>query len=212
MDPLKATLLDDDAFRLLAIPYGGPIPSQHSPRGVDLDGEWFDEDTDLQLARMKARPVDWHHGFDTTFKSTVIGKAVDPALEEDGVWVTVWFDHNVRRLQLIKELAERGAQLFGSSQALGPEVVKARTGHIDVWPYVAQALTTAPQNTLSVLEPLKAKGLDMRPMKALSFDSRLRDLAADLQATSEMGDPAAARRLADLDTATQRLLDITKQR
>lgn len=25
LTPMKATLLDDDAFRLLALPYGGPI-------------------------------------------------------------------------------------------------------------------------------------------------------------------------------------------
>jgi len=195
---LKATLLDDDAFRLLAIPFGGPIPSPHSPIGVDLDGEWFDEQTDITVkgSLPKSVPVDWHHGMDTYMKGETIGKAVDPEMDEDGWWVTVWLDHGKRRLALIKELAERGAQLFGSSQADGPAVAKAKTGHIERWPYVAQALSTSPQNTLSVARPLKAA--TVQPLEA-----KMRDLASDLRRTYERGDDEAkARRvLADLEAA-----------
>jgi len=195
---LKATLLDDDAFRLLAIPFGGPIPSPHSPIGVDLDGEWFDEQTDITVkgSLPKSVPVDWHHGMDTYMKGETIGKAVDPEMDEDGWWVTVWLDHGKRRLALIKELAERGAQLFGSSQADGPAVQKATTGHIEAWPYVAQALSTSPQNTLSVARPLKAA--TVQPLEA-----KMRDLASDLRRTYERGDDEAkARRvLADLEAA-----------
>ena len=196
----KATLLDDDAFRLLAIPFGGPIPNPKSPIGVDLDGEWFDESTDIRVdgELPKSVPVDWHHGMDTTLKAEVLGKAVDPEMDEDGWWVTVWLDHGKRRLALIKELAERGATLYGSSQALGPEVRKASTGHIDVWPYVAQALSTSPQNTLSVARPLKA---------AIATPYiKMRDLSADLSATLATGESEAmARRAAsDLLTNTER--------
>lgn len=207
---VKATLLDDDAFRLLAIPFGGPIPSPYSPTGVDLDGEWFDEATDIDPDRLKARPVDWHHGFDTHMKATTIGKAVDPVMEDDGWWVTVWLDHGQRRLDLIKELADRGAKLFGSSQSVGAEVVKASTGHIDTWPYVAQALSTAPQNTYSVMEPLKADASISRPYKAL-LPRQLHDLAADLRDTSDTGDPAAVRRrLDEFSDAAERTLDTMK--
>ena len=193
MRELKATILDDDAFRLLAIPFGGPIPNPKSPIGVDLDGEWFDDKTDIRVKGElpKSVPVDWHHGMDTTVKADVIGKAVDPEMDEDGWWVTVWLDHGARRLALIKELAERGATLFGSSQASGPEVVKASTGHIEVWPYIAQALSTSPQNTLSVARPLKAV--------LTSPAVKLRDLSTDLQRTSEAGDVAAKARRAAVD-------------
>src|SRR5512143_1223700 len=45
---MKATPLDDDAFRLLAFPFGGPLPSDVFPRGVDLDRETFTERTDIK--------------------------------------------------------------------------------------------------------------------------------------------------------------------
>jgi hypothetical protein len=44
---MKATLLDDDAFRLLALPFGGPIPFPGAPRGADLDRQWLSERTDF---------------------------------------------------------------------------------------------------------------------------------------------------------------------
>lgn len=204
---LKATVLDDDAFRLLAIPFGGPIPSPKSPRGVDLDGEWFDEDTDIRVkgALPRSVPVDWHHGMDSTFKAEVIGKAIDPEMDDEGWWVTVWLDHGARRLNLIKRLAEQGAQLFGSSQSSGPDVRKASTGHIEVWPYVAQALSTSPQNTHSVIRPMKAA-------VGSTIEAKMRDLARDLRSTSEMGDDEAkARRvLAELAAAESAIAKLVR--
>lgn len=215
---LKATLLDDDAFRLLAIPFGGPIPSPHSPRGVDLDGEWFDERTDIKPHLWPEREVDWHHGRDGVMGRTVIGKAVlDDEPQEDGWWVTVWLKHGERRLALIRELAERGAQLFGSSQAPRGTVRKASTGYIEVWPYWRQTLSTSPQNTLSVIAPLKADDeAESRPLaavKAALLSDHLRDLAADLRLTSERGEDAAMfRRAVDLDAATRRALETVRTR
>src|SRR5688500_3866755 len=106
--PIKAKPLDDDELgawfdgrvsrRFLAIPWGGPIPSQKSSLGVDLDGEWFSERTDIYgkfpiLKRERERPVDFHHGLDPTgmMGSTIIGKSIlDPDPDEDGWWVDVW--------------------------------------------------------------------------------------------------------------------------
>lgn len=215
MTPVKATLLDDDGFRLLAIPFGGPIPSPHSPRGVDVDGEWFSERTDIKPDWLKARAVDWHHGKDPygmmnparyagmaqppAESREVIGKAVDPVMDEDGWWVTVWLDHGARRLGLVKQLAERGAQLFGSSETVAGLQAKASTGEILRWPYWRQTLSTSPQNTHSVLRPLKAAlddALTDFPSTTPAFwrdiTGDLRDLAADLRRTSAMpGDDAA---------------------
>lgn len=192
---VKATLLDDDAFRLLAFPFGGPIPSPRSPRGVDLDGEWFSERTDIKPAWLKARPVDWHHGADATLGREVIGKAVDPVMDEDGVWVTVWLDHGARRLNLIKQLAEQGAKLFGSSESVAGLVKKDKaTGEILEWPYWRQTLSTSPQNTLSVMRPLKASVAHIDPdyiTPAFWADlgPRLADLASDLRLTSAVTPP-----------------------
>lgn len=214
----KATILDDDSFRLLAIPFGGPIPSPHSPRGVDLDGEWFSERTDIRPEWLKARAVDWHHGADSTFGREVIGKAVDPVMDEDGWWVTVWLDHGKRRIELIKRLAERGAQIFGSSESVAGLVSKAATGEILSWPYWRQTLSTSPQNTRSVIRPVKAVGLQDPSLSTTAFwhdvSRELSALASDLRspwghapgksaATDPAMDLAVRQYLAALDKALE---------
>lgn len=199
MTPYKATILDDNGFRLLAFPFTGPIPSPRAPRGVDVDGEWFSERTDIKPEWLKARAVDWHHGVDEITKRETIGKAVDPVMEEDGWWVTIWLDHGARRLALIKRLAEAGAQLFGSSESVAGLTAKASTGEILRWPYWRQTLSTSPQNTHSVLRPLKAAlddaTGDLYPVTTPAFwrdiTAEVRGLAADLRRTSYGGDGAA---------------------
>lgn len=196
MAPVKATVLDDDSFRLLAIPFGGPIPQKGAPRGVDLDGEWFSERTDIKPAWFDTRIVDWHHGNDPLMGRTALGKAIDlgpfggagDEPDEDGWWVTVWMKHGERRVDLVRRLAERGAQLYGSSESVAGLVQKARDGEILAWPYVRQTLSTSPQNTYSVLRPLKATLDDylaegLLPGAAFWADTEraMRDLGASLR-------------------------------
>jgi cation transport regulator ChaB len=196
MQPVKATVLDDDSFRLLAIPFGGPIPQRDAPRGVDLDGEWFSPRTDIKPAWFDTRLVDWHHGHDDLMGRAVLGKAVDlgpfggagDEPDEDGWWVTVWLAHGERRVDLVKKLAERGAKLYGSSESVAGLVQKARSGEILSWPYVRQTLSTSPQNTYSVLRPLKATLDDylssgLLPSAAFWADTEraMRDLGASLR-------------------------------
>lgn len=195
--PIKATLLDDDKFSLLAIPFGGPIPNPKAPHGVDLDGEWFSERTDIKADWLPERLVDWHHGADDTFRRDVIGKADNLRMEEDGWWVDVWLEHGKKRLDLIKRLAERGAQLFGSSESVAGMVSKASTGEILIWPYWRQTLSTSPQNTLSILRPIKAALEDTftdytpSPSFWADIEDAMRNLGADLRLTSLVGDAGA---------------------
>jgi hypothetical protein len=162
--PMKAAPLSDDAFALRAIPFSGPIPSPKWPGGVDLDGETFTHRTDIKPDWFKSRPVDWHHGQDPTGKMarTTLAEAHDLREEEDGWWVTVWLKAGEKRLRLIESLAKKGAQLFGSSEPVqGLVKVNKATGHIDQWPYLRQTLSTSPQNTHSIIRPLKASLDDM---------------------------------------------------
>ena len=195
---LKATPLDDDAFRLLAHPFGGPIPYPGAPRGADIDHQWFSERTDFKTDWFPFRLVDWHHRTDAASKADILGKAVDPETDEDGQWVTVWLKHGERRVNLVKRIAEMGGTIFGSSEAVpGMGLVKATTGkvvpwrrdipgEIVLWPYMRQALSTSPQNTHSVLRPLKATlddfaAEDASPTKAFFDDlaTFLDDLVSD---------------------------------
>lgn len=201
--------------RHLAIPFGGPIPSEHSKAGVDLDGEFFDATTDLygplrQYGR--ERLVDWHH---VTFgdrtdpmgamKGAILGRVVLDAapssdmvddIEYEGVWADFWANAGERRRALVAALERRAVPLFGSSQPLQRAVLIDRNGHIDQWPVRFHTITTSPQNTHAVLPPMKAM-LDDPYLAELSVGA-LRayltgedNLGRDLLPTSAQGEDGA---------------------
>jgi hypothetical protein len=208
---LKAELVDDRHFRVLAIPFGGPI------RGRDLDGEYFSPRTDIKAEWFTERPVLWHHGGDRLIGDTVIGKATDLTLEDDGWWVDVWVRHGDRRADLISRLAAR-APLYGSSGTLDYLKKAAPSGEILVWPYIEQTLTTSPQNTYSVAKPAKAALDDFieaeiavsAAVKALLTD--LDALGADLTPTSGRSEAVAMARLDDALAASDDLLTELRRR
>ena len=189
MHPIKATILDDDHFRLLAIPFTGPIG------GRDLDGQRFTPKTNIYPDLLPARLVDWHHGQDKLMGRTVLGKAIlDPEPEDDGWWVDVWLKHGEKRVNLVKRLAEK-APIFGSSEALW---VKADAkGDITDWPYWRQTLSTSPQNTHSIVRPAMKATLDEMTSAGIAVDDRLRSFVADLDAlgvdlrSTSLGEDAA---------------------
>lgn len=214
---VKAAPMDPDALaawfagkaprRLLAIPFGGPIVG---PDGVGRDQqlEYFDARTDIKPDWFEARPVLWHHGNDVTGKAGtgVIGKASNLGArdgtpgepDEDGWWVDLWIRAGERNAARVKALAERGATLYGSSSAIPHLVKRGKAGHIEVWPYIEQTLTTAPVNTLSTFAPSMKAVLDGFTeaqidtsdvlMAVLAELDALRDLRPDL---STDGDGAA---------------------
>ena len=183
---IKASLVDDNHFRLLAIPFGGPLG------GKDLDGEYFSAKTDIKPDWFSERPVLWHHGQDEYMSDTVIGKATDLTKEDDGWWVDVWIKAGEKRAELVKRLAQK-APIFGSSGTIGYLRKATKAGEILVWPYVEQTLTTSPQNALSIAKPAKAWLDDFDDasipvhdaLKAFLTD--LDNLGADLPLTS-LGD------------------------
>jgi hypothetical protein len=150
--------------RMLAIPYGGTIPQAGAPRGVDIDGEWFSERTDLYaghkaLLATRDRLVDFHHRMDPTgyMGDAILGKAVaDESPEMDGLWVDLWANAGERRLRLVADLERRGAHLYGSSESAPGWRVNKATGEILTWPWIRQTISTSPQNTLAVMPSLKA--------------------------------------------------------
>ena len=219
--PVKAKALEPDEQeawfagkvprRILAIPFGGPIPSPKSQarrgprRGVvqpptDIYGDY------AFLRANRERLVDFHHsaqppgkGYgDPTGMMTghVIGKSIlDPDPDEDGWWSDFWFKAGEKRVALIKRLAERGAQLFGSSQPAKANVDK-ESGEILTWVHLFQTISPSPQNTLSVLRPkaiLEDADLAGIPVSAAMRDliEKMRDLDADLRRTSLAGDDGA---------------------
>lgn len=149
---IKATILDGDHLRLLALPYGGALPNPHYAKGMDLDREWFSPNTDFKPDWLDTRLVDWHHGEDGELRREVIGRATDLAFDDDGGWVRLWLERGKKSVERVRRLVEAGGQLFGSSETLARLVRKdAATGEILEWPYLRQTLTTSPVNHLSVV-------------------------------------------------------------
>jgi hypothetical protein len=207
---VKATPLDDDAFRLLALPFGGPIPHPGAPRGADLDRQWFSERTDVGDVP-KWVPVTWHHGQDSMLRNEVIGKAGDLRFDDDGGWVTVWLDHGRRRTRLIKQLAEAAkddpeVDIFGSSEAVtGTARVntgkaelpwrRSIPGEITRWWYIGQTLSTSPQNTNSILTPVKATLTDLASGDLTATASFFDDLSTFLDSLAPSSDTGKAGRV-----------------
>jgi hypothetical protein len=230
---LKATVIDDDSFRLLAIPFGGPIGRPGTsryiaglPNGYDLDRQAFELATDIKPKWLTVRLVDWHHRDDphpASMGDAIVGKAVDlgdvdgasDEPDEDGWWVTFWLKQGARRRETIRLLAKATDPetdeplLYGSSET-APGMGKLRTldgkvvpwkrstpGTIVEWPYLRQTLSTSPQNTLSVLRPLKATLSDLwsageSPADAFFDDlSRLLDNLAASPVSDLAGDDTA---------------------
>jgi hypothetical protein len=181
-EPMNTTQLDAWLSgriprRILVLPFGGPIPKAGAPRGSDLDGEWFDENTDIThghkaLIESRERVVDWHHRQDPTglMKGAILGHVLmDTYPEDEGIWADFWANAGEKRRDLIARLERGGVPLYGSSEAAYKKA--DMNGHIDVWPLIRHTITTSPQNTYAVLPPLKAfltvPSIDELPADAL---------------------------------------------
>lgn len=173
MHDLKAQLIDESHFRVLAIPFGGMLD------GKDLDGEFFSARTDIKPDWFSERPVLWHHGQDSYLGDHVIGKATDLVEDEDGWWVDVWLKRGEKYAELINSLSQK-APLYGSSGTISYLKRAAPDGEILVWPYVEQTLTLTPSNALSVSRPAKAV-LDAFDSADIRLDARLKAVLADIE-------------------------------
>lgn len=203
---MKAAPLDPDALsawyagkaprRLLAIPFGGPIVLPDG-KGRDLEGEFFDERTDIKPDWFDARPVLWQHGTDPSGRAGtgLIGKADNLGSrdgqrgipDDDGWWVDMWIKAGERNAQRVKALQERGAQLFGSSAAIPHLVRRGKAGHIEVWPYIEQTLTTAPVNRLSTFAAPSMKAvLDDFTSAQITVPDLLRDVLTELDTLRDL--------------------------
>ncbi len=243
-EPMKAQALDAEGMeawfdgrtprRLLVIPFGGPIPSADG-KGRDMDLEYFDEKTDIKPDWFTRRPADWHHSQDPTglLNGTLIGhvdrlgneKGELGAPDDYGWWADFWFQAGERRIRAVRQLAlQKGAELFGSSYAYPNLVKRGKAGHLDVWPYMMQTLSTSPQNINSIHRPAKA-ALDLFDQADITVEPLLRDVLTeletlrDLPATFPMGSEQAAKagrelsgaNLAEIEKWLEVLESITKE-
>lgn len=197
METLKADQVSNSKWRVLAIPFGGPMKG-----GKDLDGEYFDAATDIKPRWFKSRPVIFHHGVDAVLKDAELGtQELDDEPDADGWWSTVWLDRSAAYWKQVDALLRAG-KMYGSSGAVAHLVRKNRTtGHIDVWPHAEQTLTPTPANPYARIVASKSLVL---------ADAFPDDLRADLFGGGEPagdlprnGDDVAKRRQAASDRASR---------
>lgn len=219
--------------RILVAPFGGPLAKA---KGLDLDGEYFDERTDFygpypELKASRDRLVDFHHAtfLDRTgtpaeqaVKGAIMGRVVlDDHFEEPdwgfaGLWGDFWANAGERRRSLIAHLEQQGHALYGSTQPVPGGVRRGKAGHIEVWPIQYHTISTSPQNTYAIVPPLKAALLSEEvSIGALrAFGAHLDSLGDSLRGPSGMGDDGAKagrvfsrRNEADLEALMRELED-----
>lgn len=199
MGTMKAEQIGPAHWRVLAIPFGGPLA------GRDLDGEFFSPRTDIKADWFAERPVLWHHGGDAAVGADPIGKQGELTKSDDGWWGDIWIERQNRYFAQIEKLMSQG-RMFGSSASMPHLVKKASNGEFLVWPHIEQTLSPVPRNPFSVVRAAKASdhftsaGIELDPaLKGLlsDLDTLTADLESDLP--SGGGDPAMTRLSSTLD-------------
>jgi hypothetical protein len=193
MAALKAEQLGTAKWRVLAIPFGGPLKG-----GKDLDGEYFSPRTDPKPTWFKERPTLFHHGLDATIGDEDVGIEGEITKEQDGWWAPLWLDRQSRYFAQLDALIRAG-KMFGSSGSMAHLVRKAADGEILVWPHVEQTLTLTPSNIFSRIAASKA--LDDFTTAGIELDPAMRDVLTELDSPSDLGpdlptggdDPAMAK-------------------
>jgi len=193
-DPMKAERLTTTKWRVLAIPFGGPLKG-----GKDLDGEFFSANTDIKADWFDRRPVIFHHAQDETLKDETLGTEDDLEQAKDGWWATLWLDRANQYWERINKLLAAG-KMYGSSGALGHLVRKDhKSGEILVWPHIEQTLTPTPANPFARVVPVKA--LDHFSSVGIELDPAMLDVLSEPDATDlgpdlpEGGDDSAMERI-----------------
>lgn len=186
MYPLKSEVVHTGKYRVLALPFGGPI------KGKDMDGEYFSKRTDPKPEWFTERPVLFHHGLDRTISDSMIGRQGPIATGAEGWWADLWIDKQNKYFAQIEHLISSG-RMYGSSGSMPHLVKKAADGELLIWPHIEQTLSPLPRNPYSVVRATKAlddyseAGLDVSRILA-----ELQMLSTDLrQGTSATGDSAA---------------------
>jgi hypothetical protein len=195
MEHLKAEQIGTSKWRVLAIPFYGPFKG-----GKDLDGEYFDRETDIKARWFKSRPVLFHHGGDPAAKDEEYGdQELDAEPTDDGWWSTVWLNRAARYASQVEAMLRAG-KMYGSSGAISHLVRKdPRTGHIEVWPHAEQTLTPTPANPYARITASKA----VADLSAIAADLRP-DLLNDGEPSGDLsaiGDAVANAREAALADA-----------
>ena len=148
---------DDWRLEILGVPFGGPID------GKDLQGEKFDEKTQIHQDFYKEIPVNYFHGLDPitgqpTGDPTYIGKAKYLRKDHRGHWYEAILDKTKEFAKKVWEAAKKG-MAAASSESINHLVRTEKDGRITNWPVAGMAVLDVsegrhPVNSFAVAVPL----------------------------------------------------------
>lgn len=191
MEALKAEVVKTGHYKVLALPFGGPL------KGKDLDGDFFSERTDPKPHWFPQRPVIWHHGLDRTYGGDpLVGHQEGITKAKDGWWGDIWLDKQNRYFEQIDAMIQSG-RMFGSSGTMRHLIKSTTDGELLVWPHIEQTLSPVPRNPYSIVRATKALAeFEEAGIKSdiLAVLHQLEDVSSDLRPVTSVlpGDGVAA--------------------
>ena len=136
----------------LVMPVGGPL------RGQDLTGTHFTKSTDYALDWFPdgGRPGLYRHGFDETLGLSVVGREVKSWKDAKGTWLQAQMDKAHEYASEIKQLLDEKVLSLSSGAVDHLVRIAAKSGAIEVWPWVEWSLVPNPANPEALLYQVKS--------------------------------------------------------
>ena len=157
---------------------GGYLIKFSNAEAPDLEGEYFDAETDFMIGPWAYRPVLYHHGLDKTLKAVPVGLIDTLKIDKVGLWAEAQLDLRNEYVEAILRLIDEGVIAWSSGSY--PHLIdKDAKGHIKMWPLAEGSLTPTPA------EP---QGTEIRSLQ----DMRLALLREHSEAKSGLGGIDAA--------------------
>lgn len=161
---------------------GGYLVRFTSPEKKDLDGEYFNSETDFFFNRghdLNKTRVLYHHGLDSKVGVDVIGKPFTAKVDEWGIWYEAQIEASDEYQAWINKLVEEG-RLGWSSGAFPQSVEVSKNGHIKSWAIWEASLTPTPampfETGIVPIKTLKKLGLTQEAQAHKGLDSELEDV------------------------------------
>jgi len=154
---------------------------------ADLDGEWFDPQTEEMTSIYKAvgkLPYLYNHAADKTLKTAVVGVVDVMEADEIGLWYEAQLDLSNQYRTVIRALVGKGV-LGTSSGSLPGGVRVEKSGRIARWPVVEISATPTPVDPRQMERPIA------------EIKSAFKSIGVEFQTEVEAASPEADRTSAD---------------
>lgn len=146
---------------------GGHLVLFGDQRTLDLDGEYFDAETDLDLWEGKQTSTYYQHGWDPILKQRKLGRG-ELSQDDLGVWIEAQLEMRDEYEEQIYGFVEDGK--MGWSSGTSPNLIgrerKSKGTYISSWPLGLDAsLTPTPAEPRIIAVPLKSYvGVDLKTL------------------------------------------------